>query len=253
MVVILILHVVNRVTPLHRSLSPRESEKSFESHILPSFWLLVPITSCSPHLQCVCFGWEDRKFARQQWTTKWSFGLPIFFGRFPPRRVFLPLTNKPYPHTHIHTQCNTLNNIVWLHLQIYQAFQQQSDTDFPNIQRTHSAGHTLRYLGEVESVDPGDLTEGAGSVEDHHDTDWTTRSVSKKYTAEPQWPCSKPVLCKTPDTHLSGLPGTDRRKRHLLAFWISSSFRRISLCRARHQSWDTVLFRFLQSNKRGKT
>lgn len=28
-------------------------------------------------------------------------------------------------------------------------------------------------------------------------------------------------------------------------FWISSSFRRISLWRAKHQSSDTVLFRFL--------
>ena len=39
---------------------------------------------------------------------------------------------------------------------------------------------TLSYLGEVEPVHPGDLTEGAGSVEDHHDAHWTTRPGSKK-------------------------------------------------------------------------
>lgn len=35
---------------------------------------------------------------------------------------------------------------------------------------------------------------------------------------------------------LSGFPGSRSRRRHLLAEWISSSFTRISLCRARHQS-----------------
>lgn len=45
-------------------------------------------------------------------------------------------------------------------------------------------------------------------------------------------------------THLSGFPGTERDRRHLLAFWISSSLRRTSLCSARHQSWDTMLLRF---------
>lgn len=50
-------------------------------------------------------------------------------------------------------------------------------------------------------------------------------------------------------THLSGLPGTCRRRRHLLALWICSSLMRISLCRARHQSWATVVFRFFDGKK----
>lgn len=44
--------------------------------------------------------------------------------------------------------------------------------------------------------------------------------------------------------YLSGFPGSSSLRRHLLAEWISSSFTRISLCRARHQSWATVMFRF---------
>lgn len=47
-----------------------------------------------------------------------------------------------------------------------------------------------------------------------------------------------------PQTHLSGFPGSRRRRRHLLAEWISSSFTFIILCRAKHQSWATVMFRF---------
>lgn len=34
---------------------------------------------------------------------------------------------------------------------------------------------TLSDLGQVEPVDPGDLTQGAGRVEDHHDVHWVTR------------------------------------------------------------------------------
>lgn len=34
---------------------------------------------------------------------------------------------------------------------------------------------TLCNLGQVQTVDPRDLTEGAGSVEDHHETDRTPR------------------------------------------------------------------------------
>lgn len=37
-------------------------------------------------------------------------------------------------------------------------------------------------------------------------------------------------------SHLSGFPGSRSLRRHLLAEWISSSFTRMSLCRARHQS-----------------
>ena len=39
-----------------------------------------------------------------------------------------------------------------------------------------------------------------------------------------------------PSSHLSGFPGSRSRRRHLLAEWISSSFTRMSRCRARHQS-----------------
>lgn len=58
--------------------------------------------------------------------------------------------------------------------------------------------------------------------------------------------CALTVFWDT--THLSGLPGTCRRKRHLLALWIWSSLMRISLCRARHQSWATVVLRFCETN-----
>lgn len=51
-------------------------------------------------------------------------------------------------------------------------------------------------------------------------------------------------ICMIASTHLSGLPGTCRRRRHLLAHWICSSLMRMSLCRARHQSWATVVFKF---------
>lgn len=59
-------------------------------------------------------------------------------------------------------------------------------------------------------------------------------------------------ICICDSTHLSGLPGTCRRRRHLLAHWICSSLRRISLCRARHQSWATVVFRFFEGEEKKK-
>lgn len=95
------------------------------------------------------------------------------------------------------------------------------------------------------------------SLDDHT---WEQRTVDLKllmylqYVAthllpEKTW-TSESLLDKRPDTHLSGFPGTDRRRRHLLAFWISSSFKRMSLCRARHQSWDTVVFRFWDERRK---
>lgn len=60
-------------------------------------------------------------------------------------------------------------------------------------------------------------------------------------------------ICMWGTTHLSGLPGTWRRRRHLLALWICSSLMRISLCRARHQSWATVVFRFFEGKHSVKT
>lgn len=46
--------------------------------------------------------------------------------------------------------------------------------------RWYSSVLTLSYLSEVEPVHPGDLTEGAGSVEDHHDAHRTTGPESKQ-------------------------------------------------------------------------
>lgn len=57
-------------------------------------------------------------------------------------------------------------------------------------------------------------------------------------------------ICMIDSTHLSGLPGTCRRRRHLLAHWICSSLMRMSLCRARHQSWATVVFKFFDGGKK---
>lgn len=34
---------------------------------------------------------------------------------------------------------------------------------------------TLRNLGQVQPVDPGDLAEGVGGVENHHEADGTSR------------------------------------------------------------------------------
>lgn len=65
-------------------------------------------------------------------------------------------------------------------------------------------------------------------------------------THSPIWPLP---ICMIDSTHLSGLPGTCRRRRHLLAHWICSSLMRMSLCRARHQSWATVVFRFFDGEK----
>lgn len=72
------------------------------------------------------------------------------------------------------------------------------------------------------------------------------KHVSRDILAE----CCSTLELLHPDTHLSGFPGTDRRRQHLLAFCISSSFRRMNRCRARHQSWDTVVFRFWDTEGR---
>lgn len=58
---------------------------------------------------------------------------------------------------------------------------------------------------------------------------------------------ARPVCRHGP--HLAEEAATARRRQHLLMFWISSSFRRISLWRAKHQSSDTVLFRFLMKRR----
>ena len=55
---------------------------------------------------------------------------------------------------------------------------------------------------------------------------------------------SDPTPLPGPSSHLSGVPGSRSRRRHLLAEWISCSFTRMSRCRARHQSWATVMLRF---------
>jgi hypothetical protein len=57
----------------------------------------------------------------------------------------------------------------------------------------------------------------------------------QSHYGQPAEAAGPPLLSQTP-THLSGFPGSRSRRRHLLAEWISSSFTRISLCRARHQS-----------------
>lgn len=38
---------------------------------------------------------------------------------------------------------------------------------------------TLRYLGQMKTVDPGDLAERTRSVEHHHEADWTARPGAK--------------------------------------------------------------------------
>lgn len=35
-------------------------------------------------------------------------------------------------------------------------------------------------LGQMQPVDPGDLTEGVGSVEDHHEADGTSRPTVRR-------------------------------------------------------------------------
>lgn len=60
-----------------------------------------------------------------------------------------------------------------------------------------------------------------------------------------------PTPLPGPSSHLSGFPGSRSRRRHLLAEWISSSFTRMSRCRARHQSWATVMLRFWGAGSQG--
>lgn len=49
-----------------------------------------------------------------------------------------------------------------------------------NICLVGSAELTLSYFCQVQPVHPGDFTERAGSVENHHDAHWMTRPKCKK-------------------------------------------------------------------------